>query len=521
MTKTPRLVSLLLSASLLSGCVVGPNYRQPIAPTATHFKEADGWVPATPADAFAKGDWWTIFNDPVLDALEQRVTVSNQTVAQYFYAYRNAHQLVKEARSSYFPTLSGSAGATYSKSSSSNRTTTTGSGVSTGGTTTTGATGTTTTGATGTTTSGTTGQTSTSTTGSTVISSSGTSAVADFTASLDASWVPDLWGSVRRQVESNTASAQASAADIANERLIVQSELAQDYFQMRVLDDQATLYRDTVAAYNRSLQLTQNQYNAGVAAKSDVITAQSQVLSAQAQLVDTGVVRAQMEHAIAMLVGVAPADLAIAPAPLSRRVPVAPSDVASSLLQRRPDIAGAERRVKAANALIGVQEAAFYPTVTLSASYGYGATNLGDLFNASSSLWSLGSQLADTLIDAGARRAAVRAQRALADEQTAVYRQTVLGAFQTVEDELVALRVLEQEYEVRVQAETAAKQVQQLALNEYRAGLVNYTTVVTDQALALTASQNVLTVLQQRLQASVALVQALGGGWDVKELPKN
>jgi NodT family efflux transporter outer membrane factor (OMF) lipoprotein len=276
-----------------------------------------------------------------------------------------------------------------------------------------------------------------------------------------------------------------------------------------------------VAAYNRSLQLTQNQYNAGVAAKSDVITAQSQVLSAQAQLIDTGVVRAQMEHAIAMLVGVTPADLAIAPAPLSRRVPVAPSDVASTLLQRRPDIAGAERRVKAANALIGVEEAAFYPTVTLSASYGYGATNLGDLFNASSSLWSLGSQLADTLIDAGARRAAVRAQRALADEQTAVYRQTVLAAFETVEDELVALRVLEKEYEVRVQAETAAKQVQQLALNEYKAGLVNYTTVVTDQALALTASQNVLTILQQRLQASVALVQALGGGWDVKELPKN
>ncbi|MHB8287012.1 MAG: efflux transporter outer membrane subunit, partial [Caulobacteraceae bacterium] len=460
--------------------------------------------------------WWTIFNDPVLDGLEQRVAVSNQTVAQYFYAYRNAHQLVKEARSSYFPTLSGSAGATYSKSSTSNKTTTAGASTSTTGTTTTGATGTTTTSSTGTT--GTT--TGTSTTGTSVVSS-GTSPIADFTASLDASWVPDLWGSVRRQVESNTAAAQASAADIANERLIIQSELAQDYFQMRVLDDQATLYRDTVAAYNRSLQLTQNQYNAGVAAKSDVITAQSQVLSAQAELVDTGVVRAQMEHAIAMLVGVTPADLSIAPAPLSRRVPVAPSDVASTLLERRPDIAGAERRVKSANALIGVEEAAFYPTVTLSASYGYGATNLGDLFNASSSLWSLGSQLTDTLLDAGARRAAVRAQRALADEQTAVYRQTVLAAFETVEDELVALRVLEQEYEVRLQAETAAKQVQQLALNEYKAGLVNYTTVVTDQALALTASQNVLTILQERLQASVALVQALGGGWDVKELPKD
>ena len=502
----------------LGGCTVGPDYHRPTAPTQTHFKEADGWTPGTPADAIDKGAWWSIFHDPVLDGLERRVAVSNQTVAQYFYAYRQAHQIVKEARSEFYPTLSGSFDASYDKGSSGRIVSSTGTnGLGTGASGL-GSTGTGISTSTGSTTAS--GGSAAANTGSSVVTS-GSSPIADFTGELEASWVPDLWGRVRRTVESETASAQASAADIANEQLIVQSELAQDYFQLRVLDDEATLYRNTAAAYQKSLQLTLNQYNAGVAAKSDVVTAQTQVLNAQALLIDTGVMRGQMEHAIAMLVGVTPADLTITPAPLSRTVPVAPSDVASTLLQRRPDIAGAERRVQAAHALIGVEEAAFYPDLTLTASAGYGATNLTNLFNASSSLWSLGASLADTLLDAGGRRAAVRAQRAAADEQVAIYRQTVLAAFQNVEDELVALRVLEREYAVRLQDEAAARTVEQLALNQYRAGLVNYTTVITDQTLALTASQNVLTALQQRLAASVGLVQSLGGGWSMADLPKS
>ena len=539
-TKTPPLrrsalsLKLLATAALLAGCTVGPDYHRPTAPLAAHFKEADGWRSSQPADAIDKGAWWSMFNHPVLDGLERRVAVSNQTVAQYFYAYRNAHQLVAEARSQFFPTLSASGSANYAKGGGGAGIANTATGSVLGGSTTgttgvgtngTGTTGTCKTGtangtgaSTGTTSA--TGGAATSNNGTTLVTG-GNSPVASFEAGLEAAWVPDLWGRVRRTVESNVASAQASAADIANEQLIVQSELASDYFELRVLDEEARLYRDTVAAYQRSLQLTVNQYNVGVAARSDVVTAQTQVLTAQASLIDLGSTRGQMEHAIAMLAGTTPDQLSITPAPLSRAVPVAPTGIASTLLERRPDIAGAERRVQAANALIGVEEAAFYPDLTLSASYGYGATNLGSLFNSSSSLWSLGSSLADTLIDAGGRRAAVRAQRALADEQTAIYRQTVLTAFQNVEDELVALRVLQQEETVRVQAEEAARIEERLALNEYRAGTVPYTTVIVDEAQALAASQSVLTVLQARLQASVGLVEALGGGWTTADLPKS
>ena len=481
----------LLACALMAGCTVGPDYRRPEAVISTRFKEADGWRPAQPFDAIDKGAWWSIFPAPALDVLARRVAISNQTLKEYEAAYRQAHQIVKEARASFFPTLSANASIQDQHSPGGSFTTTAG--------------------------------------GATVVNSGGTSATnnlgsstTSYSASVDASWVPDLWGRIRRTVEGDVANAQASAADIANARLSAQSELAQDYFQVRVLDDQANLYRETVAGYQKFSQLTTNQYKAGVAARADVIAAQTQLLSAQAQLVDIGVMRGQMEHAVAVLTGVAPADLTIPAAQLSRDVPVAPTGVASALLERRPDIAAAERRADAANAQIGVQEAAFYPDVTISGSYGGESSGgIGRLFNLSNALWSVGSQAAETLVDFGARRASVRAARAAYDQEVAIYRQTVLIAFQNVEDQLVALRVLEREYAIRLQAEQAARQAQAVSLNQYRAGQVNYTTVITNQATALNASQSVLSVLQQRLQASVGLVEALGGGWDTSELPRS
>lgn len=356
-----------------------------------------------------------------------------------------------------------------------------------------------------------------------IISNSGgsNSAITTYSAALTASWSPDLWGSIRRTVEGDVASAQASAAQIANAELSAQGELASDYFGLRVNDAEQQLFGDTVDAFQKFLTLTQNKYKAGTVAKTDVVAAQTQLLGAQAQLVDLRTQRAQFEHAIAMLVGVAPSELSIAPIVKSKfDVPVPPSSLPSDLLERRPDIAQAERQMAAANAQIGVKEAAFYPTVPLSASYSYSGTTLSHLFSASNELWTVGANVTETLIDFGARRAAVRAARAAYDEQIAVYRQTVLAAFQGVEDNLSALHTLQDEASVRDQALDAANLAVQLDLNQYKAGTVDYTTVITAQTTALTDAQSVLTVQQQRLQASVALIQALGGGWQAGELPK-
>jgi NodT family efflux transporter outer membrane factor (OMF) lipoprotein len=485
----------------LAGCTVGPNYHRPTAPVSPQFKEAAGWTPSHPADAIDRGAWWSMFNDAQLDALERRVATSNQTVAGYEAAYREAHQVVAEARASFFPTIGAEASATHSRESG---------GIGSLGTT-----------GSGTTTGSTTGTTETTGSGATTTSSSGSTIRTTYVAELEASWVPDLWGKVRRTVESDQALAQASAADLANARLAAQGSLAEDYFALRVLDEQQRLYRDTVADYRKFLTVTTNQYTYGTQARSAVITAQTQLYAAQAQLLDVGVRRSAMEHAIAVLVGVPPAALTIAPAPFTRDVPVAPSDVASSLLERRPDIAASERRMASANALVGVAVSAYYPDLTLSGDYGSGASSLGSLFGSAASLWSVGAELADTLIDFGARRARVREQRAAYDESVATYRQTVLTAFQGVEDELSALHVYQQEQAVLLQTEASARQTVQLDLNQYREGTVDYTTVITAQATALTASQNVLTVLQARLQSSVLLVEDLGGGWSARDLPKS
>lgn len=477
MSRSPRRLLVWAVPLLLAGCAVGPDYHTPTAPVPTRFKEAEGWAPSKPADGLDRGAWWAMFKDDELDRLEQRVASANQTVAQYEAAYREAHAAIAEARASFFPTVGLTGDVAREKSS-----------------------------------------TAASTNGST---SSGGTPRNSFTAEAEASWVPDLWGKVRRTVESNKALSQASAADLANAQLAAQATLAEDYFSLRVLDEEARLYRETVADYQKFLTLTTNQYQEGTQARSAVISAQTQLLGAQAALVDVGVKRSAMEHAIAVLVGVPPADLTIAPETLGRDVPVAPAGVASHILQRRPDIAAAERRVASANAEIGIATAAYYPDLTLSGDYGSGAASLGQLFKAASSLWSIGADIAGTLLDFGARHAKVREARAAYDESVASYRQTVLTAFQGVEDELSALHVYQQEQDVLLNEENAARHAVQLDLNQYQEGTIDYTTVITAQTTALDASRNVLTVLQERLQASVLLVENLGGGWSADELPKS
>lgn len=498
------LVSLTALTATLSACAVGPNYVRPSAPLTPAFKEGPGpqtgWSPAQPMDAIQKGAWWSVFNDAVLDGLEKRVAINNQNVVAAEAAYRQARALTAADRASFFPTLSVSGSG--QRSGSGGGSSGTGAGTVGGGTTTTG----TSTGA-------------TTTTGTTTVVGGGRS-VTTYNATADASWTPDIWGKIRRQVESDTATSQADAAELANATLSAQAQLATDYLTLRVLDEEKRLFDQTVADYKRSLQITQNQYDAGVAARGDVITAQTQLLGVQAQDADIGVQRAQNEHAIALLVGVAPADLTIAPVPISRTVPVAPAGVPSTLLQRRPDIAQAERAVKSSNALIGVQVAAYYPDITLSGSYGFEAANLGHLFESAASVWSYGGALSETVLDFGARRARVRQARAAYDQSVAQYRETVLAAFQGVEDQLVALRIYQGEATIRDAALTSARQAVQIALNEYRAGTQPYTTVVTAQATELQDAQSVLTVLQARQIASVTLIEDLGGGWTDADLPK-
>ena len=468
-----------------SACLVGPNYHRPTTPITPQFKEAQGWVPSQPAAALDKGAWWSVYQDPVLDGLERRVAVSNQNVAQAVAAYRQARQIVKEATSTLFPTLTANGQIQDTKSGSRG------------------------------------GGFATTTAGGTVVSGGGGGgSVTTYSAALQASWAPDLWGRIRRTIEGDVATAQADAADIVNARLSAQGELANAYFQLRAADAQEKLLRDTVADYQRYLTLTTNQYRAGTISRANLLSAQTQLLGAEANLTDEASARAQYEHAIAVLVGVPPAALTIAPTDvLATAVPVAPADLPSTLLQRRPDIAAAERQVDNANAQIGVAESAFYPDVTLSGSESQTGSNFGQLFNASSNIWSVGGAIAETVLDFGERRAAVRAAAALRDQTVANYRQVVLTAFQGVEDELAILRVLQSEIVQRQQTEQAARQTYQLTLNEYRAGTVDYLNVITAAATEYSAAQSVISVQQQRLQASATLIQDLGGGWDASELP--
>ena len=457
--------------------MVGPDYRRADAPAPVAFKELPGWRLATPADAAPKGQWWVVFNDPVLNGLEEQVDISNQTLKEDEAAYRAAQALVDEARASLFPVLSATPSVTRSSS-------------------------------------GTSGISSVSTAGG------GKSATrTQYSLEGNASWTIDVWGAIRRQVQSDVASAQASAATLANARLSAQGSLATAYMELRETDKLQRVLDTTVANDQKALQITQNQYEAGTAAQSDVITARTQLDAAQAAAINVGVARAEYEHAIAVLIGKPPAALTIAVVQSVPPVPDIPGMLPSELLERRPDVASAERSMKAENALIGVAVAAYYPTVDLSALFGYAGSPLNSLISAANRVWSLGASASETLFEGGERTAAVRAARANYDEAVATYRETVLTAFQQVEDALANERILARQDVVdRATVADAARAVQ-IALNEYEAGTQAYTTVITAQNTLLTAQQTQVSVEETRLTEAVALIEALGGGWRTEDLP--
>lgn len=477
-------LSLILAASVaVSGCMVGPNYSRPSAPLSPTFKEAAGWTTATPADHLDRGDWWTLFNDPVLNDLEAKVQVSNQNIIAAEAAYRQARALVSEQRASLFPTVDLTGGATRSGSG------------------------------------GRGGTTITNPDGSTTTTGGGGGARNTYRVSLGASWEPDVWGRIRRGITAARANAEASDADLAAARLAAQGELAVDYFDLRQVDVATALSQQTVTGYQRTVQILQNQYNAGVIAHSDLLQAQTQLANALSDLAGLQQQRATFEHAIAVLTGEAPGNFSLPAQPTwTPHVPEVPPGVPSTLLQRRPDIAAAERRTQAANEQIGIQTAAYFPSLSLSGSYGYAATELGSIFSASNSVWSLGLSAAETLLDFGARKARVKGARAGYDQAVAQYRQTVLTALQDVEDQLIATKVLAQQEALRRQAAQAADAAEQMVLNRYRAGQVSFTDVVVAQAQAYSARTALVQITAQRLSTNVALIQSLGGGWTTSQL---
>ncbi|MFU1982559.1 efflux transporter outer membrane subunit [Bordetella hinzii] len=462
----------LALAALLAGCAVGPDYQRPDIDVGAAFKEGQqtvpGWRPAQPADTAARGQWWTIYGDPLLDGLMTRLNSANQTIAQAEANYRQAQALVGVARAGFFPTVGAGAGMTRSG----------------GGT------------------------------------SSGSASVGNqYSLTGNVSWELDLWGRLRRELESSRASEAASAADLASARLSAQAALAQNYLQLRVLDEQKRLLQATVQAYERSLTLTRNRYDAGVAGKADVAVAQTQLESTRAQLVDLEWQRGQYEHAIAVLVGTAPSQFSLPPVTFTQQLPEIPVGLPSALLQRRPDVAAAERRAAAANAQIGVAQSAWFPDLTLSASGGFRSGQFADWLTAPARFWSLGPALALTIFDGGAREAQIASARAAYDAQAAAYRQSVLTALREVEDYLVQLRVMAEEQQVQRRALESARESLRLTRNQYEAGLVDYLSVAVVEATALASERNAISLLGNRLIASVQLVTALGGGWEGLDPP--
>ncbi len=459
--RSVRILVLAATLVLLSACAVGPDYVRPTVEAPVSYKEMDGWKIAQPRDQEIRGKWWEAFGDPVLNSLEDQVDISNQNLVQAEAQFRQARALVQSARAGYFPTVSSTASATRSRAPSST-----------------------------------------------------TAPVKNYSLSIDAGWEADVWGRVRRTVEANAANAQASAADLEAARLSAYAELAQNYFQLRALDAQMQLLEDTVAGYKKSMQLTLNKYQAGVAAKADVVQADTQLKSTQAQAIDLGVQRAQLEHAIALLMGRPPSAFSIVAAPLTAVPLPVPIGVPSMLLERRPDIAAAERRVAAANAQIGVAKSAFFPSITLSAAGGFQSSSLVNWLTLPNRFWSVGPAIAETLFDGGLRSAQTEQARATYDVTVAVYRQTVLTGFQEVEDNLAALRILEQEALVQDEAVKAAQQSVLLTTNQYKSGIVSYLNVITVQTVALSNERTAVDILSRRLTANILLIKALGGGWD-------
>lgn len=464
MNKKMLLVALL--PLLLAGCTLGPDYQRPATAMPLHYKEAQGWQQAQPQENQAKGEWWVVYQDATLDSLLRQVNVSNQNVALYAAQYRQAQALAQQSRAALMPTVTGDLSTTRSGSHSN-------------------------------------GLRTTSTSNS---------------AQLSASWELDLWGKLRRTLEENRASAQASAAELANITLSAQASLAQNYFQLRLMDQQIALYQQSVTAYQRYLTIIQNKYQAGTESRGTLSQAQTQMESARASALDYQWQRAQLEHAIALLLGKAPADFSLAAAPLRAKLPAIPQLVPSQLLQRRPDIAYAERQVAAANAAVGVAIAGYYPDLTLGASGGTSASALHNLFSLPNRIWSLGPELSGTVLDFGATSAQVDEARAAYDASVASYRQAVLTGFQEVEDNLVELRTLQDEIAAQQHAADAAQESARVTRNQYEAGMIDYLDVATTQTSSLSQQQSLLSLQSTQWVSSVALIAALGGGWQGTEM---
>ena len=473
-----RGVLVATTCALLGACAVGPNYKRPAFDVAAAYKEQDGWKPSEPNDALDRGAWWEIYNDPVLNGLEAQINISNQNVLSAAASVEEARALLRQAQAGFWPSVSLNASRTRTVQGTGSGTGTilgTGSG------------------------------------SGTILGNNTTSTVNDL--GISGNWEIDLWGRIRRTTESDRASMQASEAALAGARLSAQATLATDYFELRAQDQLQIILNDIVAAEQLSLKITENRYRVGVAAKADVVSAQTQLLSSQADQANAPLQRAILEHAIAVLTGQQPANFSLPTAVMRKDVPTVPAGIPSTLLERRPDVAQAERQVAASNAQIGVQISAFFPTLDITGSDDYRGNTISHLIRTANRVWAIGPSLALTVFDAGLRRAQVAQARATHEATVDNYRQTVLTSLEQVEDDIVTLRVLEQRAVIEDAAVKAAREAETLTLNQYKAGTVPYSSVITAQTTRLNTEETDLNVLSSRLQGSVALIQALGGGW--------
>ncbi len=480
--------TLATGCLLLAGCTVGPNYKRPDAPVPPAYKENGGttatvppppppggnWAPAAPSDDALRGKWWTLYGDPQLNSLEDKVAISNQTLKAAAEQYLSARDQVQVSRAAYYPTLSVNPSGTRERQSQNRPLYVPGS----------------------------------------------KSTYSDIIAAGQATWEPDLWGNIRRNVEASRSTAQATAADLANVELSIRAELASDYFQLRGLDTDQQLLNDTVKSYQQSYNLTMNRFKGGVATDSDVALALTQLQSTTAQSVDISVARAQYEHAIATLIGVPASSFGLAPVPLNLPLPQLPTGVPSALLERRPDISSAERRAQAANAQIGIAIAAYYPNITLSGSGGFETASIGTIFQGPSALWAIGGSAAELLIDGGRRHAITDQARHNFEQSAANYRESVLNAFQEVEDNLAALKIYQQEAVSQQAAVVSARRSTQISTNRYKGGVTAYLEVLTAQTAQLANERTQADLTTRQFAASVQLIRALGGGWDTTQLPR-
>jgi NodT family efflux transporter outer membrane factor (OMF) lipoprotein len=474
-----RWLAVTMGLTVAASCAVGPDYQRPKFDATPNFKETGDWKPSEPNDVLSRGPWWEIYKDEALNQLEVRIDISNENVKAAAAAFDQARALVAQARAGFWPTISASVSRLRGESGAPT--------------------------------------TFISSSGSAVTTTS-RSAITD-SAGISGSWDLDIWGKIRRTTESDRASAQSSAAALAAAALSAQADLATDYFELRAQDQLQRLLDDTVVAEQLSLKITESRYKFGVAARADVVSAEAQLLSSQAQQVNARIQRALLEHAIAVLIGQQPASFSLSVSTMRADVPTVPAGLPSTLLERRPDVAEAERKMAAANAQIGVAKAAYFPDLSLGGSDDYTGSSMSKLIRASNRVWSVGPTLAETLFDGGLRGAQVNQARAAYDAGVDTYRQTVLAGIQQVEDNIATLRILEQQAVIEVAAVAAAREAEKLTLNQYKAGTVPYSSVITAQTTRLSAEETALTVLSSRLQASVALIEAIGGGWNASQLP--